>query len=197
MMEKPTFTNQIRKKITMNEAADMVEDMYGKTLGLKTLLAEKEAKLADAKKIEAQNLKISHLINNKLDFGKQKSFKRQNSYAPMLDDFGDMDDFDTIQTKVKQMRTSLQRPRNKQNLIVKDVTEFRLKKDVALMSETQPSQEDGESADPYGPKQGRGMRRTIDSKGYGTGADFPQNQEFEDQKKKVEEHDQFIKGLIE
>ena len=151
-MEKPTFTNQIRKKITMNEAADMVEDMYGKTLGLKTLLAEKEAKLADAKKIEAQNLKISHLINNKLDFGKQKSFKRQNSYAPMLDDFGDMDDFDTIQTKVKQMRTSLQRPRNKQNLIVKDVTEFRLKKDVALMSETQPSQEDGESVDPYGPK---------------------------------------------
>jgi hypothetical protein len=37
----------------MNEAADMVEDMYGKTLGLKTALAEKEAKLADAKKIEA------------------------------------------------------------------------------------------------------------------------------------------------
>lgn len=71
------------------------------------MLAEKEAKLADAKKMEAQNNKISYLINNKLDFGKTKSFKRQNSYAPMLEDFGDMDDFDNIATNVKQMRTSL------------------------------------------------------------------------------------------
>lgn len=74
----------------------MVEDMYSKTLGQKVLLAEKEAKLADAKKIDAQNAKISGLINNKIQFGNQKSFKRQNSYAPMLDDFGDMDDFDRI-----------------------------------------------------------------------------------------------------
>jgi len=34
-LEKPTFTNQIRKKITLRAAAEIVEDMYSKTLGLK------------------------------------------------------------------------------------------------------------------------------------------------------------------
>jgi len=100
-MEKPTFTNQIRKNINLKVASEIIEDLYSKTLGLKQALAEKEAKLADAKKIEAQNAKISLLIKNKFDVDKKKLFKRQNSYTMLLADFGDMDDFDKIGEKKK------------------------------------------------------------------------------------------------
>jgi len=41
-MEKATFTNVIRKNITLKTAEEVIEEMYGNTLGLKIKLAEKE-----------------------------------------------------------------------------------------------------------------------------------------------------------
>ena len=75
--------------------------MYGKTLGLKEELALKEVKLADAKKVEAQNGRIGLMIRNKVEFDRRKCFKRQNSYTMLIADFGDMDDFDKITQKKK------------------------------------------------------------------------------------------------
>ena len=60
----------------MTDCTDLIDDMYFKTLGYKEILAEKEAKLADAKKIEAQGKKISKLILEKIDFTRVKAFKR-------------------------------------------------------------------------------------------------------------------------
>ena len=46
-MEAPTFSNLIRKVVTMSSAAEMLEDLYVKTIGDKIKLAEKEKKLAN------------------------------------------------------------------------------------------------------------------------------------------------------
>ena len=46
-MEAPTFANLIRKVVTMSSAAEMLEDLYVKTIGDKIKLAEKEKKLAN------------------------------------------------------------------------------------------------------------------------------------------------------
>ena len=38
------------------------------------------------------------LITTKIEFRKSKGFKRQNSYLPQLDEFGDIDDADQLKT---------------------------------------------------------------------------------------------------
>jgi hypothetical protein len=35
-IEKPTFTNQIRKQVRVTDCAELIEEMFRKTIGLKT-----------------------------------------------------------------------------------------------------------------------------------------------------------------
>ena len=40
------------------------------------------------------NKKVKKLVREKVEFRKSKGFRRQNSYIPQLDEFGDIDDAD-------------------------------------------------------------------------------------------------------
>ena len=46
------------------------------------------------------------MVTKKLDFDKPKVFKRQNSYVPILDDFGDLDDVDCMKREIGKTRVS-------------------------------------------------------------------------------------------
>lgn len=46
--------------------------------------------------IEQHEQKVNKIVNHKLDFKKPKAFKRQNSFKPMLEPFGDIDDHDQV-----------------------------------------------------------------------------------------------------
>ena len=74
-----------------------------------------------------------------------------------------MGDFDRAAKAINQMRKSRNFDRSKKNIMIKDVTEARLKKDILLVSETAGSVGRA-SQDPYNPHHTRGMRRTVDSK---------------------------------
>ena len=55
-------------------------------------LKEQDLELARVK-LE-HNKKVKRLVREKVDFKKHKGFRRQNSYVPQLDEFGDIDDAD-------------------------------------------------------------------------------------------------------
>ena len=42
------------------------------------------------------NKKVHMLITTRIDLKKEKGFKRQNSYTPNLEEFGDIDDADQL-----------------------------------------------------------------------------------------------------
>jgi len=48
--------------------------------------------------------KVAQLTSQRIDFKKDKAFKRQNSYTPALDEFGDIDDIENMHQAKSGMR---------------------------------------------------------------------------------------------
>ena len=71
-----------------------------------------------------------------MDFKKFKAFRRQNSYIPQLDEFGDLDDADNLKDNLTSMRRSIDagRKRDVFNVKVQDVVMHRLEKDIMAAS---------------------------------------------------------------
>ena len=76
-----------------------------------------------------------------IEYKKNKAFKRQNSYLPQLDEFGDIDDNDQIKQGMRHLRLSIDpaKGRVKLNPMIRDVTWYRLEKDILAASDTQGS----------------------------------------------------------
>ena len=80
--------------------------------------------------------KVRRLIREKVEFKKSKGFKRQNSYLPQMEEFGDMDDADMLKKGAVAMRRSLD-PNKKRELFntkIGDITMHRLTKDIMAAS---------------------------------------------------------------
>ena len=71
---------------------DVVNFQYSKIASLKEKADRREEELEVARKKAEHDKKVARIINEKVDFKKQRVFKRQNSYVPILEDFGDIDD---------------------------------------------------------------------------------------------------------
>lgn len=52
------------------------------------------------------NKKVKKLITEKVEFKKAKGFKRQNSYLPQMEEFGDMDDAEGLKKNFTNLRRS-------------------------------------------------------------------------------------------
>ena len=62
--------------------------------------AEKRAiELEANRQLKLRNQRISKIINTKLPFKKSKVFKRSNSFMTYLEDFGDLDDIESLNYK--------------------------------------------------------------------------------------------------
>ena len=84
------------------------------------------------------NKKVKRLIKEKVEFKKARGFKRQNSYIPQLDEFGDIDDADQLKRNFGKIRRSLDPVKKREvvNTVVKDVAQHRLEKDIMAQSVT-------------------------------------------------------------
>ena len=80
----------------MTELQDVVNEQYLKIGGLKKSADELEEELEHERKAAEHQKKVHLLCTNRVDFTKTKAFKRQNSYDPTLDEFGDIDDVDRM-----------------------------------------------------------------------------------------------------
>ena len=72
------------------------------------------------------------MVQAKIEFKKVRGFKRQNSYIPQLDEFGDIDDADNLKENMVKMRRSIDHGKKREifNTQVKDVPLHRLEKDI-------------------------------------------------------------------
>ena len=90
------FAKSLRKIIRLDESQEMVNVQFQKIASLKEMADEKEHQL-ERERIRAEhNKKVHAIITTRIDFKKDKGFKRQNSYLPNLDEFGDIDDADQL-----------------------------------------------------------------------------------------------------
>ena len=64
-------------------------ESYKQTLGLRETLAQQIYEIENRKVIQAHLSKIDKLSNEPLDLKIERVVKRQNSYAPKLEFFGD------------------------------------------------------------------------------------------------------------
>lgn len=88
------YCRQLRKAVDVYEAENLVNVQFSKINHLKIEADNKEKEL-EASRLKAEHdKKVSRTIQNKLEYKKNNAFKRQNSYMPMLDEFGDIDDAD-------------------------------------------------------------------------------------------------------
>ena len=135
------FAKQMRKGIDLSAAEDLINLQFAKISNLKVEADNKEKDLETARLKAEHEKKVSKTIRQKIEFKKQKVFKRQNSYNPQLDEFGDIDDNDACKIGLKKLRLSIDPVKNraKLNPIVRDVTWYRLEKDILAASETQGS----------------------------------------------------------
>ena len=76
------------------------------------------------------------MVQAKIEFKKVRGFKRQNSYIPQLDEFGDIDDADNLKENMVKMRRSIDHGKKREifNTQVKDVPLHRLEKDIMAQS---------------------------------------------------------------
>lgn len=114
----------------MDMMRDVVNNTYNKMGGMKKNADELEQELETERK-QAEHLKKVHVMcTNRIEFTKKKVFKRQNSYAPILDDFGDIDDADRVKHETARVRRSFKKDRKKLVTMVADCLLHRLDKDV-------------------------------------------------------------------
>ena len=89
------------------DAEDLVNINYQKIASLKEEADRKEHELELERIRTEHNRKVKKIINEKVDFPKSRAFKRQNSYDPLLEEFGDIDDADALKRNMGKMRRSI------------------------------------------------------------------------------------------
>lgn len=90
------------------------------------------------------------LATSRVEFKREKAFKRQNSYVPILEDFGDIDDVDNLKTETAKVRRSFKKDRKKLVSVVTDVIKARYDADMANESD---GESNGNKPNNKGPKQ--------------------------------------------
>ena len=134
--EDAGFATGLRKCVRLADTEDLVNLQYQKIVNLKEAADHKEHQLELKRVRDEHNRKVRRLVREKIDFKKSKGFKRQNSYLPQLEEFGDIDDADALKFNFAKMRKSLNpmKPREIYNTKVEDVMQHRLEKDIMAAS---------------------------------------------------------------
>lgn len=122
----------------MIDAEDLVNLNYQKISNLKEEADRKEHELELERIRTEHNRKVRRIIGEKVDFNKHRAFKRQNSYVPELEEFGDIADDDELKRNIKKMRRSVDPAKKRENLNVniQDCAQHRLVKDIMAQSVT-------------------------------------------------------------
>ena len=115
--EKASFCQNLRKNIKIGDVEELVDSEFKKIAYLKEQADIKERELEKARIRAEHNKKVKKLINDKVDFKKVKVFKRQNSYEPQNEEFGDIDDVDAIKANFNRIRRSLD-PTKKRGVLI-------------------------------------------------------------------------------
>ena len=126
----------LRKATKITDSEELVNIQYQKVASLKEQADQKEHELELERIKNEHNKKVKRLVRNKIDFKKNKGFRRQNSYLPELDEFGDIDDADNLKINMTKMRRSLDFAKKREvfNVVIKDVCVHRLEKDIMAQS---------------------------------------------------------------
>jgi ABC-type proline/glycine betaine transport system ATPase subunit len=82
----------IRRTVRMQDMHDIIQTNYMETVGIAKKAREKEEAVRAAKAKAALEGRCSQHIRNKFLISKKTAFKRQNSFAPPLEPFIDIDD---------------------------------------------------------------------------------------------------------
>jgi hypothetical protein len=128
--EKSSPIDILRKTVNFKDLGALINQQYQKISGL---LADTEGK---TKTLEMERKKQEHLkrvhviVSDKLDFKREKAFKRQNSYTPLLDDFVEYDERNEIKDKLDDLRRSFKVDRKPAKTVVKDCIITRFEADV-------------------------------------------------------------------
>ena len=136
--KEATFALQLRKTVELFDSEDLINVEYNKVATLKELADQKEHQLELERIRNVHNKKVKQIIRDKVEFKKQKGFKRQNSYLPADDEFGDIDDADAMKRNFGKMRRSYDpcKKRETHNTVIKDVAMHRLEKDIMAASQS-------------------------------------------------------------
>ena len=89
------------------DAEELVNLNYQKISNLKEEADRKEHELELERIRTEHNRKVRRLITEKVEFQKKRAFKRQNSYIPDLEEFGDIEDDDNLKRNINKMRRSV------------------------------------------------------------------------------------------
>ena len=138
MHDKPEsgMAANLRKATKISESEQLVNIQYQKVASLKEQADQKEHELELERIKNEHNKKVKRMVRNKIEFKKAKGFRRQNSYLPELDEFGDIDDADNLKVNITKMRRSLDFAKKREvfNVVIKDVCMHRLEKDIMAQS---------------------------------------------------------------
>lgn len=80
--ETSTIAEQLRKSVQIFDSEDLVNVQYDRISSLKEEAARKEHELELERIRKEHEAKVKRLANERVDFRKQKGFKRSNSYKP-------------------------------------------------------------------------------------------------------------------
>jgi len=101
------FAQNLRKTVQIMDAEDLVNFNYQKIASLKEEADRKEHDLELERIRSEHNRKVRKIITEKVEFPKSRAFKRQNSYEPQLEEFGDIDDSDALKRNIAKIRRSI------------------------------------------------------------------------------------------
>ena len=126
----------LRKATKVADSEELVNVQYHKVASLKEEADKKEHQLELDRIKREHNRKTKRMIRSKIEFKKAKGFRRQNSYIPQLEEFGDIDDADNLKINLVKMRRSIDHTKKRElmNVVVKDVAMHRLEKDIMAQS---------------------------------------------------------------
>ena len=85
--------------------------------------------------------RVSRLVTTTVDVKADRAMKRQNSYCPQLDEFGDLDDLDGLKRNFARIRRSLDPTKKRAEFKVRiaDCPPHRLEKDLMASSVAESS----------------------------------------------------------
>ena len=86
---------------------DVVNFQYSKVSSLKEKADKREEELEVARKKAEHDKKIHRIVTEKVEFKRNRVFKRQNSYTPLMQEFGDIDDQDAVKNNIAKVRMSI------------------------------------------------------------------------------------------
>ena len=105
--EESGVAANLRKATKITDSEELINLQYHKVASLKEEAEKKEAQLEKERIKREHNKKTKRMIRSKIEFKKAKGFKRQNSYIPQLEEFGDIDDADNLKINLTKMRRSI------------------------------------------------------------------------------------------